>query len=776
MVKQYKLWYSKPAPNSGNQPVDWPSHWSKVKDHDWEAWSLPIGGGHMGANIFGRTDTERVQITEVSLANPYPRGVNNFAEVFFDINHAEEECENYSRDLLLNDATAHVQYDYKGVTYKREYISSYPDAVVAVNFTASQQGKISFTLRAETPYLIPFCGEENPSGTEPLLIPGEFSPQRDKYYGKTGEVTSHGNTITLKGDMEYYAIQYEGQICAVLDGGSVTATDGKLIIENADSVTVLISCGTNYVLCEKSFTEPDRLKKLEGNPHPHQRVTATIEAACKLGYDEIRRRHIADYVQFFNRVNFDVGGHEPNIPTDELLQNYQNGKHDLYLEELYFQYGRYLLIASSRKGTLPGNLQGIWNQYGVAPWSAGYWHNINIQMNYWPAFTTNLAEMFESYADYNAAFCKLAQANADAYIAQIREENPDAQYAIPMAEAGTGQNGWAVGTGCWAYDVGRPAPGGHSGPGTAALTAKLFWDYFDYTRDNDLLKNVAYPILSGVANFLSKSLIERDGFLLAHPSASPENRHDGAHYQTTGSAFDQQMIYENHRDTLEAAEILGINDETVRIAKTQLEKLDPVQIGDSGQIKEYREETTYGSIGDPKHRHISHLKALFPGQLINHHKTEWVNAAKVTLEERGDKSTGWAMAHRLLLWARAREGKRAHTLYQTLLKTGTLTNLWDTHPPFQIDGNYGGTAGVAEMLLQSNGEIIEPLAALPAAWPTGSYSGLVARGNFVIDCAWENGKMKKLTITARVGGKCTIRYAGKDTELVFAKGEIQTLK
>jgi len=347
-----------------------------------------------------------------------------------------------------------------------------------------------------------------------------------------------------------------------------------------------------------------------------------------------------------------------------------------------------------------------------------------------------------------------------------------------MAEAGNGKNGWAVGTGAWAYDTNRPRPGGHSGPGTAALTSKLFWDYYDYTRDHAVLKNVSYPILSDVANFLSKSVIEKDGLLLAHPSASPENRTAAAdgrfsdvHYQTTGCAFDQQMIYENHRDTIEAAEILGIKDETVRIAKAQIDKLDPVQIGDSGQIKEYREETAYGSIGDPKHRHISHLKALFPGQLINHHKTEWINAAKVTLEQRGDKSTGWAMAHRLLLWARAREGNRAHTLYQTLLKTGTLTNLWDTHPPFQIDGNYGGTAGVAEMLLQSNGSIIEPLAALPEAWQTGSYSGLVARGNFVIDCAWQNGKMTKLTVTARVGGKCQIRYDGKDTELDLVQGE-----
>ena len=761
-MKTYKLWYDTQAPNRGKTPAQWPSHWSKVKDQDWESWSLPIGGGHMGANIFGRTDTERVQITEVSLANPYPRGVNNFAEIFFDINHDPDKVTNYTRDLVLNDATAHAQYDYEGVTYSREYLSSYPDAVVAVKFTASEKGSISFTIRPEIPYLIPFCTDDNPDGDEQLIIPSMTSknPRQDQYYGKVGTVTVAGDTLFLKGQMQHYAVDYEGQICAVNQGGSMEAKGETLVITNADSVVVYISCGTNYKLEEKTFNEPDRLKKLAGNPHPHQRVTATIAKAKALGYEAIRSRHVEDYTQYFGRVSIDLGGEPATVPTDTLLNNYKEGTHDPYLEELYFNYGRYLLIASSRKGTLPGNLQGIWNQYGVAPWSAGYWHNINIQMNYWPAFTTNLAEMFESYADYNAAFRTFAQGSADAYLQQIREENPDVAYVVPIDPVGEGQNGWAVGTGAWPYTTNRPAPGGHSGPGTSALTAKLFWDYYDYTRDVDVLKNTAYPILSDVSNFLSKSLIEKDGLLLTYPSASPEQYQDGKYYQAVGCAFDQQMVYENHRDTIEAAEILGISDPVVAVAKAQLDRLDPVQIGESGQIKEYREETTYGSIGQYNHRHISHLKALYPGQLINHHKTEWINAAKVTLEARGDESTGWAMAHRLLLWARVREGNRAYTLYQTLLKTGTLENLWDTHPPFQIDGNYGGTAGVAEMLLQSNGDIIEPLPALPATWPKGSYSGLVARGNYEVSCTWDNGTLQTLTLVARVGGACRLRYPG----------------
>ena len=780
MKKQYKLWYDKPAPNRGKTPMDWPPHWAKEKDPDWEEWSLPMGCGHLGVNIFGRTDTERIQVTEVSLANPYPSGVNNFAEIYLDINHPEGEITNYTRDLLLNDATSHVKYTYNDVVYEREYLASYPDAVVAVKFWASDRGKITFTLRAETPYLIPF-------GTDPFGNEGNF--------GKTGLVSAEGDTITFTGEMEHYGVLYEGQIKVLLQGGTIKAEDSNLLIEDADTAVILITGGTNYELGEKAFMAEGR-DKLADNPHPHERVTANMEKAAALGYKDILDRHVTDYCKYFNRVTLDLGGQLSSTPTDKLLENYKNGTHDPYLEELYFQYGRYLLIASSRKNTLPGNLQGLWNQYGIAPWSAGYWHNINIQMNYWPAFTTNLAEMFESYADMNRAFSKLAQQNADEYIAQINSENTDVEYAVPMSEPGLGKNGWAVGTGGSPYRMARPAPNGHSGPGTSALTAKLFWDYYDYTRDTNILEETSYPVLSGVSTFLSKTVIEKGGLLLAHPSASPEQRHDGVHYQTTGCAFDQQMIYENHRDTIAAAEILGIDDETISTAKAQLDKLDPIIIGESGQIKEYREEGEYGEIGDPNHRHISHLKALSPGQAINSDTPEWIEAAKVTLTLRGDKSTGWAMAHRLLCWARARDGDSAYRLYQTLLKEGTLNNLWDTHPPFQIDGNYGGTAGVAEMLLQSNGNTIEPLAALPASWSAGNYNGLVARGNFVVDCIWENSKMIMLTITARAGGTCRVRYpgiiaakvkdkngaevtvtaVGEDLEIITSKGEVYVIE
>jgi len=753
MQKIYRLRYNEAAPNRG-RASDKPD----AKDGDWEEWSLPLGCGHFGVNIFGRPDVERMQVTEVSLTRPYPYGVNNFAEVYLDFGHAEDEVTGYCRDLVLNDATAHVRYDYRSVSYEREYFASYPDGVLAVKLTASRKGGVSFILTAEIPYLRP---------------PGEDQTAHDTahykgviFMGKSGTVTADGSRITLSGELEHYGVLYEGQIQVINEGGTVSAEEGRLRVDAADSAVVLMATGTNYVLTENVYLEEDRTKKLIGNAHPHKRITETLEKATALGYEELRRRHTTDYGAFFSRVNLDLGGVEEK-PTDSLLEDYKAGKPSPYLEELYFQYGRYLLISSSRKGTLPGNLQGLWNHYDRSPWSAGYWHNINIQMNYWPAFTTNLAEMFESYADMNKAFRKLAQRYADEYLALIRNENPDAEYTVPVEESGTGKNGWAVGTGGWPYTLDKPAPNSHSGPGTGGLTAKLFWDYYDYTRDREILRETVYPVLSGMVDFLCKTVIEKDGLYLAHPSSSPEQcvgNNFPNYYQTTGCAFDQQMIYENHRDCITAAEILGIDDKTVRTAKEQLDKLDPVIVGESGQIKEYREERKYGEIGDPLHRHISQLVALSPGQTINQGTPEWLTAAKVTLTARGDRSTGWAMAHRLNAWARAKDGEHAYLVFQTLLRTGTLNNLWDTHPPFQIDGNYGGTAGVAEMLLQSNSRksesVIEPLPALPGEWAAGHFDGLVARGNFVVGCEWENGKLRAMTITARRGGVCRIRYPG----------------
>ena len=730
--KEYSLWYSQPAPNEGAENI--------VKsrgfpyDKYWERWSLPIGNGYMGACIFGRTDTERIQLTEKTFGvkGPYKKGgIGNFAEIYIEDIHHDQPL-NYKRSLRLNDAISTVNYQYEGVNYTREYFANYPSNVIVVKLKADQPGKISFTLRPVLPYL----HEYNDEGT-----------------GRTGKVSAQNDLITLTGDIQFFRLPYEAQIKVIPSGGQLKAmndesgNNGTIRIQQADSVVLLINAQTAYQLKSSVFTASPE-NKFTGNEHPHRAVSQCIQKAADKGYEVLCKEHIADYQSLFSRVDLRLCDETPGIPTDSLLHDYQRGKESLYMDELLFQYGRYLLIASSRKGSLPPHLQGAWSQYEYAPWSGGYWHNINIQMNYWAAFNTNLAEVFIPYVEYNEAFRQSANEKATGY---IKKNNPDALSAIPE------ENGWTIGTGANAFSI--DSPGGHSGPGTGGFTTKLFWDYYDFTRDEDILKKHSYPAMLGMAKFLSKTLKPtEEGYLLADPSSSPEQYHNGTTYQTKGCAFDQEMIWESFHDALKAADILKEESPFLRTIKEQIGKLDAIQIGESGQIKEYREEKKYSDIGDPSHRHISHLCALYPGTLINAETPEWLKAATVTLNNRGDKSTGWGVAHRLNLWARVKDGDMAYQRFQLLLKKYILENLWNMHPPFQIDGNLGGTAGVAEMLIQSHEGYINPLPALPAAWRDGSYEGLVARGNFVVSVFWKQGLMTQMNILSRAGGECVIQY------------------
>lgn len=613
--KEYSLWYSQPAPNEGAENI--------VKsrgfpyDKYWERWSLPIGNGYMGACIFGRTDTERIQLTEKTFGvkGPYKKGgIGNFAEIYIEDIHHDQPL-NYKRSLRLNDAISTVNYQYEGVNYTREYFANYPSNVIVVKLKADQPGKISFTLRPVLPYL----HEYNDEGT-----------------GRTGKVSAQNDLITLTGDIQFFRLPYEAQIKVIPSGGQLKAmndesgNNGTIRIQQADSVVLLINAQTAYQLKSSVFTASPE-NKFTGNEHPHRAVSQCIQKAADKGYEVLCKEHIADYQSLFSRVDLRLCDETPGIPTDSLLHDYQRGKESLYMDELLFQYGRYLLIASSRKGSLPPHLQGAWSQYEYAPWSGGYWHNINIQMNYWAAFNTNLAEVFIPYVEYNEAFRQSANEKATGY---IKKNNPDALSAIPE------ENGWTIGTGANAFSI--DSPGGHSGPGTGGFTTKLFWDYYDFTRDEDILKKHSYPAMLGMAKFLSKTLKPtEEGYLLADPSSSPEQYHNGTTYQTKGCAFDQEMIWESFHDALKAADILKEESPFLRTIKEQIGKLDAIQIGESGQIKEYREEKKYSDIGDPRHRHISHLCALYPGTLINAETPEWLKAATVTLNNRGDKSTGW---------------------------------------------------------------------------------------------------------------------------------------
>ena len=376
-------------------------------------------------------------------------------------------------------------------------------------------------------------------------------------------------------------------------------------------------------------------------------------------------------------------------------------------------------------------------------------------MNYWPAFTTNLAETFEAYAAYHQAYLPLAQRHAYDYIQACHPERHV-----------DGEDGWIIGTGAWPYDIqGLEVKDhelqGHSGPGTGGLTSLLFWEWYQFSHNRTLLADSIYPALAGMSRYLSKVVEEHDGKLLVTFSASPEQRHNGEYYHTTGCAFDQQMIYENHTATLAAAAELGIEDDFTALLREQVKRLDPVLVGESGQIKEFREEKAYGEIGEYAHRHVSHLVSLYPGCAINAETPEWIEAAKTTLDLRGDRSTGWGMAHRMLLWARTKDGARAYRLFRMLLEHTTYPNLWAAHPPFQIDANFGATAGVAEMLLQSHENYIEPLPALPPEWASGSFSGLCARGCFEVAASWRAHRLESVSIQSQNGGgPCRLKLSG----------------
>ena len=747
-MKTYELWYTGETP-FGMENVALYTQECDTPDNGWEKWSLPIGNGYMGVNVFGRTATERLQITENSLYNPpvwdyadrCNAGLNNFCELYLDFGHDFSCVTNYRRSLSLNTAVAKIEYTYANTRYVRECFTSYPDRVLVVRLSADRSGALNFTVRPE----IPFCGDH-------LLREGDGM-------GKSGVVRAEGNRITLSGEMHYYAIQFEGQVTVLHTGGSLTAHTDSIEVKGADSATLLIAVGTNYRMESRVFLESDPKKKLAPYPHPHKEVTRVSDAACKYSYDKLLRRHVNDYRALFDRASVDLGGNIPNIPTDQLLSQYQNGERNAYLEELYFAYGRYLLIASSRPGAYPANLQGTWNQYASAPWTSGYWHNINVQMNYWPAFNTNLCELFLPYVDYFNAYRPSVEHLADEY---IKAYFPN-QYSTVE-----GENGMTIGTGASLYYIdGINPPGeGHSGPGTGAFTAKLFTDYCAFSMDRDRLESVAYVANLRMAKFLSKLLEEQSGgTLLVKHSASPEQKHNGAFYHTKGCAFDQQMVYECYKDTVEIADTLGIKDDFIESLRRDMARLDPVQVGASGQLREYREEVCYGDIGEEHHRHISHLVGLYPGTLVNRNTPEWLRAAEVSLNRRGDVSTGWSTAHKICAWARTKNGNRAYDLLQVILTKCTLPNLWDTHPPFQIDGNLGATAGIAEMLLQSHEGCLHVLPALPDTWECGAFEGLTARGGFVVSASWKQRRVINLTVTARADSILKV-CVGENTNVI----------
>jgi alpha-L-fucosidase 2 len=557
-----------------------------------------------------------------------------------------------------------------------------------------------------------------------------------------------GSRLSASGKLDN-GLEYETQIQVISTGGRVTTAGAVLHIENADSLTIFVAAGTNYL--------PDRARAWRGDS-PHARIMRQLAAAAAMSYTELRAAHIADYQHLFRRVALNLGSAAGptvgDIPTDERLVRYRDGAPDPELEALFFQYGRYLLISSSRPGSLPANLQGLWNNSNNPPWRSDYHSNINIQMNYWPAEVTNLSECALPFFDYVNSLRGVRTEATRKYYPNVR--------------------GWTVQTENNIFGAGSFK----WNPPGSAWYAQHFWEHYAFTRDNEFLSKMAYPILKEVTHFWEDHLVARpDGALVTPDGWSPEHGPE-----EPGVTYDQELVWDLFTNYLEAAAVLDVDAE-YRAKVTQLRaKLLKPKIGAWGQLQEWPEDRD--DIRD-EHRHVSHLFALHPGRQISPVATpELAAAAKVSLTARGDQSTGWAMAWRINFWARLLDGDHAHLLLRNLLHItgngnnidygkggGVYSNLFDTHPPFQIDGNFGATAGISEMLLQSQTGEIHLLPALPRAWPEGSVTGLCARGNITVDISWKAGRITSATLHSPVSTSATVRFNGRTQSVELAAGK-----
>ena len=724
MKKDLRIRFKEEAPNS---------------IEGWEKYSLPIGNGRFGASLFGGTSLERIQITTNEFANAYRQGgVSNFMEIH--LSFKPQEISGYERGLRLQDGVCYSQFaSSESGSIVRECFYSYPDKALIYHIRSSKP--ISFKAELVIPYL------------------GERSIEEG---GRTGEITFDENGLLARGSLPSRSLIYEARLNGKSDG-LVEAKEGHLEFRNAKEATLMFVAGTSYTLCSKTF-----FTHLAEGEDPHQEVLSTLLDVQAKSYEELYENHKKDYKSLMDRVEFSLSNEVDSRDTPSLLNAYRKGESVPYLEELYFFFGRHLLISSSRKGGLPASLQGVWSAHDKSPWGSGFWHNINVQMNYWPAFITNLAETFEPYKDFFKAYLPKAMENAKEWVTKVLgKEASDC--------------GWTIGTGAFAYEIEGLNPNTHSGPGTGGMTTQLFVDAYDYTQDEALLKDYAFPSSHGTAKFFLQCVKKYDDAYLCSFSASPEQILSGhwengqakqQYYHTVGCAFDEQWFEENAINDLRFAKILGISDEITKEEEREVSHYYPIQIGYSGQIKEYGEEHFYGEIGEYGHRHLSELVGLMPGDLISHKTPAWLDAAKLTLKYRGDFSTGWALAHRLCSYARVGEGEHAYLLLKNLLRFKTHPNLWDVHPPFQIDGNFGALAGMAEMLLESHEGYLSILPAIPSSWKNIEVQGLRARGNFEVSLTYNKERLTDLHIRSGSGKELTLYYPGvnKTTQVHDEKG------